>query len=162
MRVNVSDLLARPGSSRHDEGTLGVAIELPEATVEGDATVGVTITSMHDGVMVRGEAGVTADLICNRCLTTWESPHAVHFEQVFRVHPDDVEEELGVEPGGWIDLEQLVHDELSLGLPQTPVCKPDCRGLCPTCGTDLNVEPCDGHGDVGDSPFAALKELFEP
>lgn len=162
MRVNVSDLLSKAGQSRRDEGAMAIAVELPEARIDTEAEVAVTIVSMQDGVIVRGTATTTAELVCNRCLTTWDAPHTVPVEQVYRIHPDDEEEELPIETGGWIDLEPLVHDELSLGLPRTPVCKAECRGLCPTCGTDLNEEPCDGHGDVGDSPFAALKELLEP
>jgi uncharacterized protein len=64
--------------------------------------------------------------------------------------------------GHAIDLEPAIHDEVSLSLPAAPTCRPDCAGLCAVCGTDLNEAPCDGHGDGSDSPFAALKQLFEP
>jgi uncharacterized metal-binding protein YceD (DUF177 family) len=43
----------------------------------------------------------------------------------------------------------------------TPDCQEDCKGLCPICGTDLNSDPCDGHGEDSGSPFAVLKDLFE-
>jgi uncharacterized protein len=63
---------------------------------------------------------------------------------------------------GETDLNGPAKDELALGLPMAPLCRPDCRGLCPICGNDLNEDPCEGHGDDSESPFAALKDLFDP
>ncbi len=56
----------------------------------------------------------------------------------------------------------IIRDEVSLALPLVPLCKKDCLGLCPTCGTDLNTAPCSGHADESDSPFSALQQLLEP
>lgn len=160
-RVNVSDLLARPGYERVERGAVPVAVELPNASVPGAATFEARLRSLTDGVVVRGTATAEAELTCTRCLAVWTEELAVPFEQVYRAVPDDEEDELPVEPGGWIDLEPVIHDEVALVLPAAPRCRPDCRGLCPTCGTDLNTDPCDGHGDREDSPFAVLRELFD-
>jgi uncharacterized protein len=161
LRINVSDLLSRPGHDRSERGTVPVAVTLPNAAVPGEASFDVSIRSLSDGVVVRGTATATAELTCTRCLSSWTSDLAVPVEQVYRTVPDDEEDELPVEPGGWIDVEPAVHDEVALALPTTPLCRPDCRGLCPTCGTDLNTDPCDGHGDDEDSPFAVLRDLFD-
>jgi uncharacterized protein len=61
-----------------------------------------------------------------------------------------------------VDMAGPATDELALALPSAPLCSPECKGLCPTCGSDLNRDPCDGHGDDSDSPFAALKDLLDP
>jgi len=63
---------------------------------------------------------------------------------------------------GSIDLGQTLRDEASLAIPLVPVCRPDCKGLCPTCGSDLNTDPCSGHADESTSPFGALRHLLEP
>ena len=160
-RLQVSDLLARPGASRQETVTLPVDVRLTDASAAGDVAVDVTLTSMTDGVLLRGSATVSAEVVCCRCLRAWREDVAVSFEQTYRERPLS-EDEMEIEPGGWIDVGDPVHDEVSLGLPRGPVCRPDCRGLCPTCGTDLNTDPCDGHGDDHTSPFAALKDLFEP
>ncbi|MFZ0013870.1 MAG: YceD family protein, partial [Acidimicrobiia bacterium] len=60
-----------------------------------------------------------------------------------------------------VDLSGPTTDELALAMPAAPLCRLDCKGLCPICGTDLNSEPCDGHGEDSDTPFAALKDLFD-
>jgi uncharacterized protein len=44
--------------------------------------------------------------------------------------------------GDEVDLEPLVHDAVLLELPQAPLCRPDCLGLCPTCGANRNLDPC--------------------
>jgi uncharacterized protein len=161
LRLQVSDLLAKPGSHRAESGSVEVHVDLADASVNGPVAVEVDLASLTDGTVIRGRAQATANLICDRCLTTWSEPLIVPIEQVYRLRPQS-EDELPVEPGGWIELGDVVHDEVSLGLPRRPVCRPDCKGLCPTCGSDLNTDPCAGHHDESDSPFSALKDLFEP
>jgi uncharacterized protein len=161
LRLQVSDLLAKPGSHRSEAGSVEVHVDLGDAVVAGDVGVEVDLASLTDGMVVRGRAAATARLICDRCLTSWSESLTVPIEQIYRLRPES-DDELPIEPGGWIELGDAVHDEVSLGLPRRPVCRPDCRGLCPTCGTDLNVDPCAGHDDESSSPFSALKDLFEP
>ena len=60
-----------------------------------------------------------------------------------------------------IDTEPLLRDELLLAMPLAPVCRPDCKGLCPECGTDLNTGACSGHESEPVSPFAELRSLFD-
>lgn len=160
LRFQISDLLAHPGQARQESAALPVHVGLSNASVEDEVAVSVTLRSLTDGVVVRGTAETTVDLTCNRCLTGWSELLSVPIESVFRLQPEDEDDELPVEAGGWIDLEPVVHDEVALALPTRPVCKEECLGLCPTCGTDLNTEACDGHGEESDSPFAALQQLF--
>lgn len=159
--VQISDLLADPGAAREESGTLPLTASLPNATVDGEAALHVRIRSLSDGVIVRGTVAVAAELICKRCLKSWSETLEIPFEQVYRRHPDDEDDELPLVDGHSIDLEPAVHDEVSLSLPVAPVCAEECRGLCAVCGTDLNEAPCGGHGEGSDSPFAALKQLFD-
>ena len=62
------------------------------------------------------------------------------------------------EGGAFADLEALLRDNLVEALPLQPVCKPDCRGLCPQCGVDLNEHP-DHHHEVLDDRWDALRGL---
>jgi uncharacterized protein len=160
IRFQISDLLSHPGSSRTESAVEPVSARLPNASVDDDAEVSMTLRSMSDGIIVRGRVRTAVDLTCTRCLTEWTAGIEVPLEAVFRLEPDDADDELPIESGGWIDLDSVVHDEVSLALPSRPLCREDCRGLCPTCGTDLNIDPCDGHGEQQDSPFAVLQQLF--
>ncbi|MEX1003987.1 MAG: YceD family protein [Acidimicrobiia bacterium] len=159
--VQISDLLVDPGAAREETGSIPLVVDLPNAAVDGEGAIEVKLRSLSDGVVARGTVHVNAELTCKRCLTSWSEPVEISFEQVYRREPDDADDELGLIDGHSIDLEPAVHDEVVLSLPTAPVCRDDCLGLCAVCGTDLNVDPCDGHGDGSDSPFAALKQLFD-
>jgi uncharacterized protein len=158
--IQISDMLAHPGTARTVEGTVPVSVAFVNAAVEDEVVFEVDLRSLTDGVVTRGTAHATAELICTRCLTTWSEQMDIPVEAVFRTNPDLDADELPIDSGGWIDLGPVIHDEVALGLPARPLCKEDCLGLCPTCGTDLNGDPCEGHGDVVASPFAVLAQLL--
>lgn len=71
-------------------------------------------------------------------------------------------DEIDAEPfdGKTIDLDPVVREQVLLALPVSVVCKEDCKGLCPTCGADRNVQDC-GHGEVKavDARLAKLKDI---
>ncbi len=58
-----------------------------------------------------------------------------------------------------LDLEAWARDAIALELPEQILCRPDCKGLCPVCGKDLNVEPHEHEEEHVDSRWAALAEL---
>jgi uncharacterized protein len=58
-----------------------------------------------------------------------------------------------------LDLSAWARDALALALPEQILCRPDCAGLCPVCGQDLNREPHEHEEEVADSRWAALAEL---
>ena len=62
---------------------------------------------------------------------------------------------------GRLDLAAWARDALALELPEQVLCRPDCAGLCPECGKDLNVEPHEHEQESGDPRWAALAELRE-
>ncbi len=71
--------------------------------------------------------------------------------------PQDAEEE--VFTGKVIDLDPLVREQLVLSLPAYPVCREDCKGLCPVCGGNLNERECGCDRHVPDPRWAGLKKL---
>jgi uncharacterized protein len=58
-----------------------------------------------------------------------------------------------------LDLEAWARDAMALALPEQILCRPDCKGLCPVCGKDLNVEPHEHEEEHGDPRWSALQEL---
>ena len=60
------------------------------------------------------------------------------------------------------DLEPVLRDAVLLTFPLLPLCDPECRGLCATCGADLNTGACPGHEEMTESPFTVLRGLLEP
>jgi uncharacterized protein len=58
-----------------------------------------------------------------------------------------------------VDLEPLIRDALLLELPAVPLCRPDCKGLCPSCGVDHNLTSCDCSDAEPDPRWDALRSL---
>ncbi|HEX9755661.1 MAG TPA: YceD family protein [Gemmatimonadales bacterium] len=83
---------------------------------------------------------------CRRCLTEVLSDFATPAQAVFTTDPaatDDAAVYALVEPVTHIDLSEAVREEVVLAAPAYPLCREDCAGLCPRCGADLNLGPCE-------------------
>jgi len=104
-----------------------------------------------DAISVRGALTAAARLECVRCLAVFERPMQAPLE-VFaeRAGRGRAPEEEALErddymkfhDGRQLDLCDEAREALLLELPMSPHCREDCRGLCPTCGADLNEGPC--------------------
>ncbi|HEX5696504.1 MAG TPA: DUF177 domain-containing protein, partial [Acidimicrobiia bacterium] len=129
-----------------------------DTTVKGPMEVSGRVIGVIDAVKAELTASAVAHLECTRCLAEWDETISVDVEQYFRVVPD---EDGYAIVDNHVDVSGPAQDELALALPAVPLCRPDCLGLCPTCGTDLNSDPCGGHGEDSESPFAVLRDLFE-
>jgi uncharacterized protein len=155
----VADLIGHPERTRVFTGSTPVRLRLGDSSVEGPMMLSGVLVGTVDGVQASFTVAADTDLTCVRCLATWVETLEVEGSQHFAKVPD--EDGYRIEQGE-VDLKGPATDELALGLPLAPLCRPDCKGLCPICGNDLNSEPCDGHGEVSESPFAGLGDLFDP
>lgn len=123
-------------------------------------------------LLVTGEIHTRAKLECGRCLTESMLPMSVKIEEEFRIeHAGDMIEAVPMEedddPEGELisnnilNVRELVRQNLLLEVPIQPLCSEECKGLCPSCGENLNVTQCSCHEENHDSPFQALAELLE-
>ena len=163
-RLGVSDLLGRPGAQRSVRLSGSLEIGLDRVEDCGPVSARLLIEEISGGVLVRGEAAASMRLRCNRCLASTPFEAAAPVLLVYgETPPGGVGEEvLPITPDGDIDLADALRDELSLSVPLAALCSRACRGLCPTCGSDLNAEPCEGHSEPAGSPFSALEGLLDP
>jgi uncharacterized protein len=108
-------------------------------------------TSVH----VRGPLAGTIAPECGRCLEPYSLPVDQELDLFYLPRndqqPDEQEEEVelsdrdvvvGYYDGGRLDLAEVVREQLFLSLPLRRLCREDCRGLCPTCGKNLNAVDC--------------------
>lgn len=160
LRVNAAELLRRPGSEKHLDLEVTVAdLGLDDERFRPSDPVGVhlRLESLTDGIVVNGEVVAPWHGICRRCATP--ATGVLHSE----VH--ELYQETLTDPdafpleGDQLDLEPMTREVLVLDAPQTPLCRPDCAGLCPQCGTDLNVATCSCGGTAADPRWAALDQL---
>ena len=100
-------------------------------------------------------------LECVRCLKEFSNPLNLELTELYAFNEKSVSDSgLIIPDDAQIDLESLIREYALLEIPINPICKPDCKGLCPTCGQDLNVADCGHRPEQNDSPFAALKDLL--
>ncbi len=125
----------------------------------------VRLESVTEGVLATGT--VTGEVVgeCGRCLNGFRDALAVDFVELF-AYPDSITEET-TDPdeiprleSDRLDLEPVVRDAVVLSLPLTPLCSPDCAGLCPECGERLDDLPADHSHEQLDPRWAALAERF--
>lgn len=98
---------------------------------------------------------------CRRCLQPVQVPVEADIEALFTQDPDalDDPDSYPLPPdANEVDVAPAVREELILAVPQYVVCRDDCRGLCPSCGHDLNAGPC-GCAPATDLRWQALAGL---
>ncbi len=159
--VNVADLLNRPGARRRErvEGRLSGAITVLDSAVRADVPVVVDtlLEWVSDGLLATGTVDAAWEGPCRRCLAPARGELHVGFQELFEASPREGESyPLGHHT---VDLEPLAREALTLDLPLAPLCSPDCRGLCSTCGADLNQGDCGCPPADADARWAALDAL---
>lgn len=174
MKVSVAPLLKQPIGHRVEHHVAegppidprGENAELLDAGITAfEAEVRATHTD--PGAYLEGEAHATIAAECARCLRPTTTPVDAEFAEQYyaKIHVDS-----GVSmpeaPGDaktigsdfLIDLTPLIREEVILATPISVLCRPDCKGLCPECGADLNERP-HTHEAPADDRWAKLREL---
>ena len=119
-----------------------------------------------------GTVTTALELPCSRCLEPFTSPVDSQFDLRYQPHAHpagsgheaerEIEEDdlsTAFYDNDEIDLGQLMGEQFYLSLPMKPLCRTDCRGLCPICGTNLNRGRCECKRDWDDPRLAVLKTL---
>jgi uncharacterized protein len=158
LRINAVELLRHPGATRRIEESLSAAeVGIDDSRVTGDIEVGLDVTSTIDGLVVHGTVSTPWHGQCRRCLIDVEGVSVSEVEELFQQHPqhDEAVEILGDQ----IDLTPILREYVLLDLPDAPLCREACAGICPQCGADRNVDPCDCHTGAVDPRWSVLDEL---
>ena len=161
--VNVADLLHRRGARRHERliapSLAGLAVVGTVVPANEPVSVDVDLESVSDGILVTGSVAARWRSECRRCLTDLTDEARGRFQELFE--PDAREGETYPLHHEHIDLEPLARETLLLELPLAPLCRLECRGLCPTCGADLNQGACRCAPPGRDPRWEALDVLRE-
>jgi uncharacterized protein len=149
----------------------------PEQLAAGDdafrvaapVTLAFDIYKDKDQFRLIGSVQTTLELPCSRCLEPFIWPLDSSFDLRYQPHARNAGEgEREIEEddlttafyeNDTIDLSQLMREQFYLALPMKPLCRDDCKGLCPTCGTNWNKGPCQCTNTWEDPRLAALKTL---
>lgn len=169
LRRNVGHVLheARRGPLDPD-GVLAPRSAAETAVPEGaEAECDVVLESFIGGVMVRGTVRAPWRGVCRRCTAPVAGEVVAGVRERFveapagpSCGPAGGDDEAYPIDGDLLDLYPMVRDTVLLELPAAPLCRPDCRGLCPWCGTDRNERAC-GCVAPRDARWANLDVLRE-
>ena len=163
-RFPLRNLRLRPGEEHHER----ISIELAPLTLGGAAYDPAPTTVDAELVIQRAQSGDVFRLRlatrvegpCMRCLGPAAVDVAVDAQEYESSDPaaaDELHSEYVHD--GELDVGAWAHDQVMLSLPEPILCRPDCAGLCPECGKNLNDEPHE-HEEVSTDPrWAALEAL---
>jgi uncharacterized protein len=158
LRINAVELLRRPGATLSvAEEILAEALGVVHERLNGEIGVAIQLDSMNDGIAVTGTVGAPWAAPCRRCLKDLSGVARVDIDERYQINTID-EEAYPIE-NGQIDLVPMVRELALIELDAEQVCQPGCKGLCPTCGIDLNMASCDCDNTVTDHRWSALDGL---
>lgn len=122
-----------------------------------------------NGVLVNGTFTTTAVVMCSRCSEPVSVPVFDQFtilyvgaSEAFRAEESELsaaEMDVDVMQGDRLDLSRLLRENVLLNLPLQPLCRAECRGLCPRCGINLNETSCRCHVQEDDPRLLPLQHL---
>ncbi len=138
----------------------------------GTLTLQVSVSSSADKVLINGSFNAAIQTVCSRCLENFEHHLKADFAEAFsvlrEVPPGSTPDSLAAETanmhnvvGDYLYLDEYIRQLIILAQEHSPLCNPDCRGICAGCGTDLNNSSCRCNMDdeAVDIRLLKLKEL---
>ena len=144
LRINIGFLLGQAVGTYRDfefeQTRLSLPPDLEVQAFEGTAR----FSRAQQGLLVRGDFKAQIESECVRCLAGFLQPIHIFFEELYAFNESNVDESHLIVPfDGHIDLGPLVREYFLMEIPISALCKPDCKGLCPICGEDLNQRTCE-------------------
>ena len=120
----------------------------------------LSVTRASSGTVLELALDVSLEGPCFRCLADAELPLSLRLREYEAVKPEG-DDDLRTEylEDDRVDLSAWARDAIALALPDQILCRPDCAGLCPVCGKDLNLEPHEHVEERLDPRWAKLSEL---
>jgi uncharacterized protein len=172
MDFNLAQLLKQPtGAAR--EYSLNEDLHGLDAAI--DATEPLTGTMKlirtKSGALLTLRGKTSLRVACSRCLDPVTAPVSLDFEEELlqtvdiitgvTLHARQDDPALLIDGHHEMHLADLIREYLLLALPMHPLCREDCKGLCPQCGHNLNNGPCACDSKADDERWAALKALLK-
>ncbi len=120
------------------------------------------VARLRSGILFGLQFGTVVHGACHRCLEDAAVELVIDAEEYQAddpASPDDEVCEYYQRAAGTLDTDLWASNAVVLSLPTRILCRPDCKGLCPTCGSNLNEGTCDCTHETVDTRWAALAEL---
>ena len=163
MRLELRDIIHIPGASRdfaYELDLSGVKL-FGEKPFTRPVQVAGTVRNMAGALQLTGRAETVLDTRCDRCLKPMDLEMSVPVETLLAEELEDEEnDEIVLLENGGVELDEVFSTACILAMDGKHLCKEDCKGLCPTCGKDLNEGPCNCGKEL-DPRLAVLAKLLD-
>lgn len=172
LQFNVAQFLkSDTGDRRSYDFESDEPIDLSEEAIAHGVSGQAKLTLTNFGILTGVKADAILHLMCARCVEPFQSGVHVEFDEEYLPTVDvDSGQPLShpseglisiISANHTIDLTEAIRENLLLGIEMIPLCSSECRGLCPTCGANLNVHQCACELPAISGPFAVLQGLLE-
>ncbi|KPV54209.1 hypothetical protein SE17_05135 [Kouleothrix aurantiaca] len=170
LKFNVAQLLREEVGARRNYTFTENALPLDDDMTLRQLDGKVRFTRTTTGVLADADAAGIVELPCIRCLNPAHQQLHIQFQDEFHSRIEvntgmplpkpDEEDPFFIDESHLLDLGEALREYALLEMPMQPLCRPDCKGLCPTCGADRNQGECGCVTDEDDDRFAVLKSLL--
>ena len=169
MRIELENLEGGKGDFAHVYNPEDLNPVDERVKLSAPATVNGKVRLAGNEVFVNGHVDTQAQVECDRCLKAVEVPVSADFELEYisgseyetssAAELTEAEMSVSVFDGKAIDVDEIVKEQILLAVPTRMLCRVDCNGICPECGTDRNTGECNCVTNDIDPRWAALKNL---
>jgi len=162
LRLNVGFVVAQSAGFSRD-----ISFDFPQINIPPDLHLsGLTgvarVTRTPQGILLQVAFKTLISLECVRCLNSFQQTLNIDFTELYAFSQRYVTDSGLIMPEtGIIDLGPVLREYILLEIPISPLCRPDCKGLCPICGNNLNESTCNHEADSVDPRLASLKSLLD-
>lgn len=163
MIIDIQTLINKEVLSFEEEAQVSLRqLDLATTTTDYMTKVYGTVTKYGDLFTVEGYVDLDLKLLCDRCMSEFETPiHAPLYCQ-FTSNDEKIDEEEGIKrvSKSSIDLSEDILQAIVMDLPMKALCQEDCKGMCKKCGMDLNKGTCSCDRSDIDPRLEQLKDIF--
>jgi uncharacterized protein len=161
LRLNVGFLLHQNVGFSREFDFDHPHVQIAEDLDVNDLTGELRLTRTAQGLYVSGRLLATLHLSCSRCLAEYRQSLTFEVNDLFVYPPQHATDPLlAIPETAILDLNPYAREGILLDIPIQPICRVDCRGLCPECGNNLNESVCDHPPVELDPRFSVLKTLL--
>ena len=165
MKLDLKPLAQQPGE------VLPFALQVDLSDVEWYGTrpfvqpvhVEGQVRNRAEALELKARLDTVLSLTCDRCAKPFQREKTVEYETLlaFELANEDTGDIVVLNADGELELDELMREVFLLEMDTKNLCSEDCKGLCPGCGADLNVEACRCRKEI-DPRWAKLSQLLEP
>ena len=162
MRLNIKELLRGDGAIPFSCELDPAGLDFPSITAYLSPLRARGCVRSSAGLLtLSGEVRVSLRCLCDRCSREYTREAVTALDTVLVTeHEDEEDPDVFLVQDDHVDLDEIVTTAFVLGLDSKTLCRPDCKGVCPRCGHNLNDGPCACRPEA-DSPFAVLGQLLD-